>query len=324
MLSFVNFADEDLTDKILEMFDTGDDEQKAYAALYFYHINDPLALEYLEKYAFSDYGPLAQNCAKSLKQFGNKKLYNQSINIIKNKDIDDFEKAKYVNFLTAYNDKAVLDNLFDYLKNTYMKSFAAESILYLTTLNDLANTADNFSNALYVFDIILSSYPEEISLETIFDFDILNFVKYLANCLNANKDTYIKRLLLKAKYKFNLFAKEEIYTFDLVKQTKNEIFAISNFINKIEFDLFDNLENELFLNDRERILEALNVISTFGKTNFSSYIAKMIDETNYEDAISEGVRILKTFGQLNLLNSSEVLTKIKNENLLAITESYFK
>ena len=50
----------------------------------------------------------------------------------------------------------------------------------------------------------------------------------------------------------------------------------------------------------------------------------MIDETNYEDAISEGVRILKTFGQLNLLNSSEVLTKIKNENLLAITESYFK
>ncbi len=324
VLSFVNFADEDLTDKILETFEEGTDEQKAYAALYFYYINDPLALEYLEKYAFSDFELLSQNCAKTLKKFNDKKLYNKSIEIIKNNEVDDFEKIKYINFLTAYNDKAALGILFDYLKYTGLKGFIAESILYISGLIELADNGTNFYDALNIFDIILDSYPEEISLETVVDFEILNFIKYLSDYLKNNDDTYTKRVLLKAKYKFNLFSKEDIYTFDLAKHAKKEVFNISNFINNIGIDLFHHFEEELYSDKRERVLEALNVILNFGRSDFSSDVSKLASTTAYEDVISESIRVLKTFGQLNLVNKDEILHKIKNENLRIMTESYFK
>lgn len=338
--SWVKFANEDLTDEILTLFENGDDAQKAYAAAYFYRINDSLALEFLEKYAFSDFDPLSQNCALALSKFEDKTFYNKAILALQGNEAgidtkfaDDFENFKYVSFLVSYGDKTAFETLFQYLKRTCTKGFTASNILYLTGFVELVQTG-KIKEALYIFDNILSAYPEEISLETVLDFNILEFVKCLYKILNTDtkysKDinsSYIKRIILKAKYKFNLISKEDIYTFDLSRDVKKEIINISEYINALDIPLFDGLEEEFQtsdINDKEKILEALDVVLNFGKTEFSDKIASTILNTEFEDVVSEGVKILKTFGKLNLIQKDEILNKIKNKHLKAITESYFK
>lgn len=333
--SWLKFANEDLTDEVLAIFEDGTKEQMTYAAAYFYHINDPLALEYLEKYAFCDFEPLAQNCALALSKFEDKKLYNEAIHVIQDNNTDDFEKYKYVNFLVSYGDKSALNTLLNYLKNTYSSCFVASNILYLTGFYELSK-ADKLDKALEIFDTILSGYPEEISLETVLDFEIPDFVKYLVSILNTGKDVagktlenmniapaYIKRILLKAKYKFNLISREDIYTFDLSKNAKKEIISISEYINSLNLNFFEGLEEEFSVPNKERILEAFDVVLNFGKTNFSEKIAETILKTQFEDVISEGTKVLKTFGKLSLLEKDCILDKIKNENLKTLTESYF-
>lgn len=321
--ALVKFANEDITDRMLEIFESGTEDEMAYSAAYFCHINDPLSLEYLNKFALSEYDPLSENCAAALKKFGDKKLYNESVEIVKNKEIDDFEKYKYINFLVSYGDKNALQTLFEYLKTSFTKGFIASSILYLTDFSSLVQTG--FENkALELFDILLSGYPEEISLETVVDFNLFDFLEYLKNVLIAEngENPYIKRILLKAKNKFNLISKEDIYTFDLSNDTKKEIQAVSNFINNIKIDLFLGIEEEFQQNDRERILEAFDVVLNFARDDFAPEIAKTVNEKDDEEIISEGIKVLKTIGQINLIDKS-ITDKIKNENLKAITLSYF-
>ncbi len=339
--SWVKFANEDLTDEILEFFEKGDDGQKAYAAAYFCQINDPVAIEYLEKFAFSDFEPLAQNCAMALNKFEDEKLYNEAVSAIsvnisdpacsKNFNIeDDFEKYKYINFLVSYGKKTAFSALFEHFKNTCAKSFAASSILYLTPLFELVE-AGKTKEGLEIFDTILGAYPEEISLETVSDFEIFKFVKFLCKMLSKNTEAenispaYIQRILLKAKYKFNLISREDVYTFDLSKDVKKEITNISEFLNTVETDLFSSLENELCIEKagKDRVLEAYDVILNFGKKEFASKIAETVSNTDFEDIISEGIKILKTFGKIDLIEKETILDKIKNQNLKALTESYF-
>jgi len=336
--SWLKFANEDLTDEILALFETGDDGQKAYAAAYFSQINDPVALEYLEKYAFSDFEPLAQNCAIALSKFNDKNLYNKAVCALQEEKNDiesDFEKCKYINFLVSYGDKSAFDVLFQYFKKTCTKSFTASNILYLTSFFELVNLGKT-PQALEIFDTITGAYPEEVSLETVFDFEISEFVKYLCSLLNPDIETslheaedqnispsYIRRIILKAKHKFNLISREDIYTFDLSKDAKKEVSNISGFLNTVEINLFDGLEEELLSTNKDRVLECFDVILNFGKKEFSGKIAETVLNTEFEDVISEGTKILKNFGRLNLINKEEILNKINNAPLKALTESYF-
>ena len=68
--SWLKFASQDLTDDILDLFETGTDEQKTYAALYFKYIQDPLALEYLNNLAHSGNDFLVIAAAQTLSAFG--------------------------------------------------------------------------------------------------------------------------------------------------------------------------------------------------------------------------------------------------------------
>ena len=75
--SWIKFASEDLTDEILELFETGTVEQRAYGAKYFSRILDSLAVEYLNKEAFSSFNPLKINSAIALSAFNEKEVLNK-------------------------------------------------------------------------------------------------------------------------------------------------------------------------------------------------------------------------------------------------------
>ena len=47
--NLVKYANEDLTDQMLELLENGNDSEKTYCAKYFEYINDPLALDLLKK-----------------------------------------------------------------------------------------------------------------------------------------------------------------------------------------------------------------------------------------------------------------------------------
>ena len=66
------FADEDLTDRMLEIFENGTDEEKTYCAKFFSVVQDSLALDLLRANAYSEFAPLASNCAVALAVLGDK------------------------------------------------------------------------------------------------------------------------------------------------------------------------------------------------------------------------------------------------------------
>ncbi len=219
------------------------------------------------------------------------------------------------------------NNLYNYLENSFAKGFIASSILYLKGFYEILED-NELDKALRIFDAILTSYPEEISLDTVIDFEIFNFLSFLVQKINIentqkSENSYIKRLILKAKYKFNLISREDIYTFDLAKNIKKEINNISAFLNTIKTNLFEGLEKELESSSKDRVFEALDVILNFGKVEFSNDIKETIEKTQYEDVISEGIKVLKSFNRLDLIQKDETIAKLKNENIKAIILSTF-
>ncbi len=76
--TIANFADEDLTDKMLDIFENGTDDEKTYCAKFFSYIQDPLAIELLRENDYSENSALSANCASTLGTMSDKVSYNQA------------------------------------------------------------------------------------------------------------------------------------------------------------------------------------------------------------------------------------------------------
>ena len=98
--TLVKYADEDLTDKMLELFENGSDNEKTYCAKYFSYIQDSLALNYLKENAYSENSSLAANCASALGILNDEFSYNKAIEMLNSED--EFTKLDSVKFLVSY------------------------------------------------------------------------------------------------------------------------------------------------------------------------------------------------------------------------------
>lgn len=314
--SWLKFADENLTDEILELFEKGTNEQKAYCAKYFYYIQDSIALEYLNKYALFEFEPLKNNCATTLAKFGDVKILNEMKNIILTSD-DEFKKLNAYSFICAYNGEEQIKFI---LKNAFSSPFLASIISKILDFNDinyLKSFVDNYTLSK-ILNVIIEEYPEEIELNTIFYWNIFEYIK----TVKSFKNQYSNNILLIAKKKFKEFSQNDIYTFDLDKNLKSEIKNISNYLNSIELSI-ENPEEELTSNDNYRILCALNVIKEYKLNKYSSFIADLFNNNklNYEQ-MANSASVLKELNEINLINKDTV-QKIQNENIRILIESYF-
>ena len=130
--TLAKYADEDLTDRMLEFLEKGTDDEKTYAAKFFSYVQDPLAIEFLKKNSYTENEYLNTNCAITLAAMKEESSYNEAIEKLKSGD--DFEKLAAVKFLTAYGEKDALPQILDAMKNSSMAENIAGEIPYLASI----------------------------------------------------------------------------------------------------------------------------------------------------------------------------------------------
>lgn len=318
--SLAKYADEDLTDEMLDKLETGTDEEKAYAAKYFSRINDTLAIDSLRKYSYSDFDPLAINCAEALSAMKDEESYN--IAIEKLASDDEFEKLSAVRFLSAYRDKNALNELFAAMKVSAMPEHIAAEIPYLQDLLKLLDS--NFKcDTVLAIDYIISGLGEIIGLSQVFDFQLFEVLEKL---INGIKDSKTALLLLNSKNKFEQLTENEEYIFDEDKAVKIEVYEIKNLLNSQSADFWQE-QLKLFQTELDEnsdfVFSALDLVQELNISENLEQVKKLLNSTN-QTLILKSVEVLKTLNRLNEIESGKVLEKISDENIRLIIKSNFE
>lgn len=298
--NLVKFANEDLTDELLDVFENGTDEQKTYCAKYFSFIKDPLALEFLNANAFSDYEYLSQNCAVALKALGDGKAYKKALENLKNED--DFEVLKAVRFLVAYGDKSALGGIFEALKSSKIPEHIASLIPYLVNLE-----AD--ANSLLTINYILDGLGEVIGLSNVIDFGLYEVFEKLISTQNTPQ---IVLTLLNAQTKFNQLTENNEYLYDEDKATKNEVEDIKKLLGRHKFELPNRKIDE----DSEFVFFALNLISEL-KLDKADEVRNLLDSCN-QTLILKALEVLKNLDKLTEADKNCAMKNVTDENIKAV------
>lgn len=302
--SLVKYADEDLTDLMLDKFENGCDNEKAYAAKYFAKIQDPLAYEFLRLNSYSDNEFLAQNCAMTLGAWHDEKSYDEAIEKLQNSD--DFEKLSAVKFLTAYGDKKAVPKLFDAMKNSTMAENIAGEIPYLVPLYELIKS--DYENALLAIIYITNALGEILPLSVVFDFELFEVFEGL---INNHEDSKMAITLLDAKGKFETLTENDEYLFDEDKNTKNEIFDIKKLLNSAKKKDLEKYVNDELREDSPFVYTALDFAT-------DELAIRELLKSNNQTLILKTAEVLKSLGNFDETARTVALLKVTDINIKAI------
>lgn len=325
-LILAQYADEQLTDEILELLESGSEAQKTYAAKYFTYIPDTIAIEVLSSYILSDSETLSYNSAQALGKMNDEKSFNSALETLKSDD--DFDKLKAVKFFVAYGQNAPINEIFNAMKSSNMPENIAGEIPFLVSLSSILDS-ENKKNVLIAIENIISGLGEILPLSQIFQFELYDILSELIN-INKEENHYqskISQILLKALLKFEMICKNDEYIFDEDKNTKQELMAILELLEK-QSDTFWQEQKKLLLQElthcNHRILSALEVIKDLKLKEASSEVKKLLNNNENEIVICEVIATLKEINELETVDKSEVLNKLKGENIKAIVENYWR
>lgn len=330
--TLVKFADEDLTDEMLDKLENGTDEEKAYAAKYFSRINDSLAIDLLRKYSYSDFDPLALNCAEALSAMKDEESYNLALEKLKYED--EFEKLSAVRFLSAYKDAKAVGILFETMKKSSMPEHIASEIPYLKSFLELLDT-DSKSNTILAINHVINGLGEIVGLSQIFNFQLFDVLDKLINSQenNSKEGSRIAVVLINAKNKFEQLTENDEYIFDEDKTVKAEIYEIKNLLNSQSEEFWDeqiklfqdelNENSDFIFSALELVLE-LNLIEAFDKLKNLLNIENLKNgQTNGQTIILKTVEVIKSLNKLGEIDQNTVLEKISDENIKLIIQSIF-
>lgn len=302
--SLVKYADEDLTDLMLDKFENGCDNEKAYAAKYFAKIQDPLAYEFLRLNSYSDNEFLAQNCAMTLGAWHDEKSFDEAIEKLQNSD--DFEKLSAVKFLTAYGDKKAVPKLFEAMKNSTMAENIAGEIPYLVPLYELIKS--DYENALLAIIYITNALGEILPLSVVFDFELFEVFEDL---INNHEDSKMAITLLNAKGKFETLTENDEYLFDEDKNTKNEIFDIKKLLNSAKKKDLEKYVNDELREDSPFVYTALDFAT-------DELAIRELLKSNNQTLILKTAEVLKSLGNFDETARTVALLKVTDINIKAI------
>lgn len=321
--SLVKFADEDLTDEMLERLEKGTVEEKAYSAKYFAVVNDTLAIDLLKKYSYSEFDALATNCAEALGKMKDEVSYLLALEKL-NSD-DEFEKLSAVHFLVSYNDYRAIDYLFNTMKKSSMPENIASEISYLQSFLEFLDTDFKY-DTLLALNHIVNGLGEIISLSQVFDFQLFEVLEKLNKIQTQENNSKIALVLLNAKLKFEQLTENDEYIFDEDKNTKEEIYTIRDFLN-YQSPEFWQKQKELFQNElvqgSDFVMHALDLVQELGIVGAFDKLKELLNSTN-QTVILKTIEVIKSINKLEDVNQSDVLTKISDENIKLIIQSLFQ
>lgn len=302
--SLVKYADEDLTDLMLDKFENGCDNEKTYAAKYFAKIQDPLAYEFLRLNSYSDNEFLAQNCAMTLGAWHDEKSFDEAIEKLQN--TDDFEKLSAVKFLTAYGDKKAVPKLFEAMKTSTMAENIAGEIPYLVSLYELIKT--DYENALLAIIYITNALGEILPLSVVFDFE---FFEVFEELINNHDDSKVAITLLNARDKFDTLTENDEYLYDEDKNTKNEIFDIKKLLNSAKKKDLEKYINDELREDSPFVFTALDFAT-------DELGIRELLKSNNQTLILKTAEVLKSLGNFDETARTVALLKVTDINIKAI------
>lgn len=300
--TLVKYADEDLTDLLLEKFENGTDDEKTYCAKFFGAVQDPLAYRFLFENAYSDNEFLAQNCASSLALWKDEKSYNEALEKLKSDD--EFEKLSAVKFLSAYGNKNALPEIFNAMKNSAMAENIAGEIPYIENLFELLDKY--YEDTLLTINFIINGLGEILPLSVLFDYELFEVFE---NLINNRNDSKSRVVLLNAREKFDTLTENDEYLFDEDKNTKNEVQDIKKLLKNA-----DDLEK--FINDELNE----NSLFVFTALDFATDLLKIREllKSNNQTVILKTAEILKKLGNLDENAKTIALLKVTDLNIKTI------
>ena len=302
--NLAKFADEDLTDKMLNIFETGNIAQKTYCAKYFSYVQDSLALDLLQKYAYDEDAYLSTNCASTLAVMGDETCYQQALAKLQNED--DFIRLDGVKFLVAYGNKSAVPMIIDAMKKSSMAENIAGEVLYLADWFSLYN--ENQEDALYVLNLILNGLGEIFGLAQVFDFNLYEIIELL---LKNQLDSQVAVVLANAKDKFDTLTENDEYLFDETKDTKQEIQDIKNLLSKVNIlSLSANIDEELYE-------DSLFVYTALELTSCADNVRALLDSNN-PTVVLKSIEVLKKMNKLTSQDKDLALSVIADENIKSI------
>lgn len=324
--SLAKFANEEMTDEMLEMLENGTDDEKAYSAKYFSYIPDTIAADLLTDYSLSDNEAIAFNAAKALGAMNIDSAYTKAIELLKSDD--EFTVLKAVKFLVAYENKNAVQDILKAMENSSMSENIAGEIPYIQSLMELLQAEENKNLVLLCIDNILSGLGEILPLNQIFCFELFDVLTYLIENNKQNKNSQVSVILLKALARFEILTENDEYTFDEDKNTKQEIEEIFKLL-KNQQEYFWNAQKNLIKNELNeavtpvyRIISALRVIVEYKLSQTDEEIKALLESEN-EILLCEAVHSLKQIDKLDGVDKDLVLNKVHDENKKALIQSLF-
>ena len=302
--NLAKYADEDLTDIMLEKFENGSNSEKAYCAKYFGIIKDSLAYDFLKNNAFSSDEFLASNCAQTLAIWQDRVCYNTAISKLESND--DFEKLTAVKFLTSFGDKSAVKDILHSLKSSTMTENISCELLYLINIFELIDKYPDES--FLVINNIINGLGEVLPLCLVLDFELYDVFEDLINSCISGKCAVT---LLNALEKFETLTENDEYLFDEDKNTKNEINDIKHILKKINKNKLEQLVYEELKEDSPFVYLALD----FAKDEIK--IRELL-RSNNQTIVLKTAETLKKLGCFDETAKQVALLKVTDINIKSI------
>lgn len=302
--SLAKFADEDLTDEMLELFENGNNAQKTYCAKYFAYIQDPLSIELLKKNSYTEDDFLNSNCASTLGVMNEESSYNEALEKLKTGD--EFEQLKAVKFLGAYGNPEAIPYLIEVMKTSTMSENIAGEIPYLADIFSILE--QDKEGGLLVINNIVNGLGEIIPLSSVFDYELYEVFERLMH--NA-EDSGTAIVLLNANEKFDTLTENDEYLFDEDKNTKKEILDIKKLLGNIHKKELLGFVNAELREDSPFVYTALD----FAQDMFA--VRELLKCSN-QTVIVKTAEVLKAHNELDDTSRQVALLKITDDNIKSI------
>lgn len=305
-----SFGKENVFGRMKELFLTGTDSEKAYAAKYFTFADSNLVRELLpelRKTAKSDFDGLSTNSIEVLSVLNDQESKNEALKQLDSED--EFEQYEGVKFLVSFGAKEALPKIVEIMKKSSFSENIASEIPYLMPLNELLES--DYENGVLVLAYIINSVPEILPPSVVCSYGLM---EVLENVIARLPDSASALVLRMAKEKFGELTSNDEYLFDSDKNTKDEVKAIFELLKPLNKKKLDSLLYDELYEGSDFVFFALDYV------NETEELETLLESEN-QTLILKALTILKEKGLLKQQHKDRALNYISNADIRQVAEA---